>query len=199
MAGNRKREMNKALSAHESGGSSTVDELLRCLATLPRDKVIDPLTSVWNRKAFHLVLGRACEAMAPVSLLEADLDFFKQINDDYLLLNGDRVLVQYARLLETTLSDDAFLARTTGDGFSVLLPKTEQSEAIEIAESVRRAVEGWRFSVEGCNEECRLTVSIGVATQKEKDSNAGNSLEYEAHEALLRAKAGGRNQVFPSV
>jgi diguanylate cyclase (GGDEF)-like protein len=179
-----------------------VDELLRCLASLPPDEVIDPLTGVWNRGAFHLVLRRACETMTPVSLLEADIDFFKSINNNYLLYNGDSVLVQYARLLKSTLGDKAFLARTTGDGFSVLLPRTELLAGIETAERVRRAVEGWRFSVEGCSGECRLTVSIGVATFQPEEvlpSNAGSSLEDEAHEALLRAKADGRNRVFPSV
>jgi len=77
-------------------------------------------------------------------------------------------------------------------------------EAIEIAERVRKAVEGWRFIIEGSHVECSLTISLGVATVQRGNLNnprpsVSKFLENQAHEALLQAKASGRNRVFPTM
>lgn len=146
----------------------------------------------------------ACKSVDGVSLLEADLDFFKRINNDYGFIRGDSALVQYSEVLKSTLIEDGILARTTGDGFSILLPKISMSGAIEVAERLRKAVEGFRFTFVEIHAECSLTVSVGVATVQSGNfsnshASASRFLETEAHEALLQAKTAGRNRVFPAM
>lgn len=116
-----------------------------------RRDMIDPLTGAGNRRAFEVALTegveRAVSTTSPLSVLDLDFDHFKRLNCDFGMSTGGRVLAEVARLLRDTLCDRGFLARTTGDGFTAVLPDTDLTTALETGERLRRAVAKWRGRV----------------------------------------------------
>jgi diguanylate cyclase (GGDEF)-like protein/putative nucleotidyltransferase with HDIG domain len=130
-----------------------------------------------------------------LSLLMADLDLLRDVNNTYGHLAGDAVLTGVADVFRAELRHYDVPARFGGEEFSILLPETPREQALEIAERIRRAVEGRAFEVDTCSEPIRATVSIGVATFP-ADGEDGNGLMHQADLAVYRAKMHGRNQVM---
>lgn len=162
--------------------------------------VTDPLTSLPNRRAFDKGLQRellrAHRYGDPLVLGILDIDKFKVINDTYGHEIGDEVLREIGRRLHGALPDGDEIARIGGEEFGLILPRTATSDALELAEQVRRVIGETPFSTsEG---ELEVTVSIGAAC-------AGGEIGYDEHElfksadeALYRSKSGGRNRVTVS-
>jgi diguanylate cyclase (GGDEF)-like protein len=157
----------------------------------------DALTGVANRRRFYQALEIECMRFTrnrlPLSVLMIDLDFFKEVNDDYGHSVGDAVLRIVAQLLLLSLRKTDLLARYGGEEFSVLLPETRMEGAMVIAERIRRTVcekpvlaEGFQISV---------SVSIGAATHANDNEAEPEILLKKADLALYRAKALGRNRV----
>src|SRR5690606_17086778 len=118
-----------------------------------------------------------------------DIDHFKRINDTMGHDAGDRVLVELARIFELTLRAQDVVSRWGGEEFLVMLPQTELAAACDVAERLRRAVQGHRFgSAEGVGP---VTVTLGVA---QYESSIEACLK-SADNALYYGKANGRNQV----
>jgi diguanylate cyclase (GGDEF)-like protein len=156
---------------------------------------IDPLTGLHNRREFDRLLAqeltRAQQAGQPLSLIVADIDHFKQINDQYGHQEGDRALQQVARLIQLVpkrVTDAAF--RTGGEEFAIVMTDTDKSGALMLSESLRSLTERARFF--GTNQ--LVTVSLGVATFP-ADGQDPTTLMVAADRALYQAKAGGRNRV----
>jgi diguanylate cyclase (GGDEF)-like protein len=158
----------------------------------------DPKTELFNARYFSDVLEEALERARrldqPISLLVADLDLLREINNRYSHLAGDAVLVGIARILREHLRRDDAAARFGGEEFAVVLPNTSEGEAAVIAERIRTAVSEARFDVDTSSEPISATVSIGVASFP---AHAATSREliYRADVAAYRAKAQGRNRV----
>ncbi|HWC10048.1 MAG TPA: sensor domain-containing diguanylate cyclase [Acidimicrobiales bacterium] len=158
----------------------------------------DGLTGVWNDRDFELRLSeRLSEAERfgdPFSLVLADLDGFKGINDTYGHQTGNSVLVEFSRrLMESTREvDRVFRLSGGGDEFALLLPRTGLAGALRLAEKVRAAVADAGFTVEGA--ELRVTMSLGVATHPEH-GRSEKELKAAADAALYRAKRSGGNRV----
>ncbi|MDY3556168.1 diguanylate cyclase [Gemmata sp. JC717] len=155
---------------------------------------LDPLTGVGNRGAFDTVLAevlrRRTDGTFPLSALSLDLDRFGAVNSTHGHTAADRALAGFARLVWATLGDRGFVARTTGDGFTVLLPHFGADKAFGVGEELRRVVE--RRHGAGGGGAVTLTVSVGVA---EYASDQNYALRDVAEEAVRRAKAAGRNRV----
>ena len=157
--------------------------------------VKDALTGLHNRREFdrrfeafrHDGKGRAA-----ATLVYVDIDHFKRLNDSLGHPAGDSALVHVARILERELRDGDLVARVGGEEFAVWLPFTGVGRGLDVAERIRRAVEGGAWRWEG--QEHRLTVSCGVAACPESSSDLTN-LRALADAALYRAKEGGRNRV----
>jgi diguanylate cyclase (GGDEF)-like protein len=130
-----------------------------------------------------------------MSLIMADLDLLRDINNSYGHLAGDAVLKGIAEIFRMQLRHYDVPARFGGEEFSILLPETSVDQALEIAERIRRAVAEQRFDVETSTEPIRATVSIGVATFP-KDGQDANELIHQADLAVYRAKLQGRNRVL---
>lgn len=151
--------------------------------------VTDPLTGLFNRRHLHQCLQSEIEWAnrygRPLSVLVIDCDDFKQINDTWGHLEGDRVLQGLACLIIESLraSDCAF--RYGGEEFVVLLPEVDIAGARLIAERLRE-------SFAGCDER-KCTVSIGVAEYTPAESE--NSFIHRADEAGYAAKRNGKNCV----
>jgi diguanylate cyclase (GGDEF)-like protein len=153
----------------------------------------DPLTGLLNRAAFeealqHEVAGADREA--PPALLLVDLDGFKQVNDTLGHLTGDDVLVRVARLLEAGVRKADIVARLGGDEFAVLLPRTTQNRANDLA---RRLLARVRADEVLRDERAPVGFSIGLAWLAEPRS--GEELVAAADDAMYRAKRGGGQDV----
>src|SRR6185503_7037342 len=160
---------------------------------------IDPKTGLFNARHFAAALseeiGRAQRFERPMSLIMADLDLLRDINNSYGHLAGDAVLKGIADVFRQQLRHYDVPARFGGEEFSILLPETPPEQAMEIAERIRRAVAQRTFDVETSSEPIRATVSIGVAGYP-KDGTDANELIHQADLAVYRAKLQGRNRVL---
>jgi diguanylate cyclase (GGDEF)-like protein/putative nucleotidyltransferase with HDIG domain len=160
---------------------------------------VDPKTGLFNARYFASALseelGRAQRFERPLSLIMADLDLLREINNTYGHLAGDAVLKGIAEVFRAELRHYDVPARFGGEEFSILLPETPPEQAMEIAERIRRAVSERAFDVETSSEPIRATVSIGVAGFP-KDAQDPNALIHQADLAVYRAKLQGRNRVL---
>jgi diguanylate cyclase (GGDEF)-like protein/putative nucleotidyltransferase with HDIG domain len=160
---------------------------------------VDPKTGLFNARHFAAALSeelqRAQRFERPMSLIMADLDLLRDINNSYGHLAGDAVLRGIADVFRAQLRHYDVPARFGGEEFSILLPETPPEQAMEIAERIRRAVAQRTFDVETSSEPIRATVSIGVAGFP-KDGTDANELIHQADLAVYRAKLQGRNRVL---
>src|SRR6478609_3511597 len=160
---------------------------------------VDPKTGLYNARYFATTLAselaRAARFDRPMSLIMADLDLLRDINNSYGHLAGDAVLKGIAEVFRAELRHYDVPARFGGEEFSILLPETPPEQAMEIAERIRRAVAEKEFEVETAAEPIRATVSLGVAAFP-KDGVDANELIHQADLAVYRAKLQGRNRVL---
>ncbi len=160
---------------------------------------VDPKTGLFNARHFATALSeevaRAGRFEQPLSLIMADLDLLRDINNTYGHLAGDAVLKGIADVFRSQLRHYDVPARFGGEEFSILLPETPTDQALEIAERIRRAVAEKGYEVETSSEPIRATISIGVAGFP-GDAADANALIHQADLAVYRAKLQGRNRVL---
>ena len=126
-------------------------------------------------------------------LLMLDVDHFKNVNDTYGHLSGDRVLRQIAKtLIERTRAQDQ-VGRFGGEEFLVIVPDTDVDGALTLAETLRTSIENVAFVTEE-GKAINVTVSIGVSQLRASGSQQPEKLIALADQALYRAKLGGRNR-----
>ena len=162
-----------------------------------REARTDPLTGVSNRKALdeklHLLQTDWERNAQPYVLILVDLDQFKRINDSHGHQAGDRVLEKIGGWLKEWVREGDFVGRYGGDEFAILLPKTDLSVGVELAETIRArtADETSRIAVRG--EQVSVSLSLGVAAPWQGDTL--DSILHRADRALYKSKHLGRNQV----
>ena len=159
---------------------------------------VDPKTGLYNARYFASALAselaRAARFERPMSVVMADLDLLRDINNSYGHLAGDSVLRGVAEIFKSHLRHYDIAARFGGEEFSLLLPETTTEQALEIAERIRRAVADASFEVDTAAEPIRATVCLGVASLP-SDGVDANELIHQADLAVYRAKLQGRNRV----
>lgn len=164
-----------------------------------RRSLTDPLTGLANRRALGLelaVLLRRVRAGVPASLLIADIDSFKRINDLHGHLVGDTTLLAVAQSLAGELRDDVdSLFRWSGDEFVGLLGDCGESEALGVAERLRLAVAELGVVTSTPGAEVRVTVSVGVAALPAGALVTPFAALAAADRGLYAAKRGGRDRV----
>jgi len=168
---------------------------------LAQGALLEPLTGLSNRRHFlerlQAELAAAVRHGRPVSVLLADVDHFKRVNDAHGHLAGDEVLRMVARVLQGAVRKEDVVARFGGEEFVVLARETGLSGGRALAERIRKAVERSRCEIDG--KELGVTVSIGVTVSAGLTAfEAGRShtqLLEAADQALYRAKQNGRNCV----
>jgi diguanylate cyclase (GGDEF)-like protein/putative nucleotidyltransferase with HDIG domain len=168
------------------------------VAQLQVEARVDPKTGLYNARYFATTLAseiaRAGRFDRPMSLIMADLDLLRDINNSYGHLAGDAVLKGIAEVFRAELRHYDVPARFGGEEFSILLPETPPEQAMEIAERIRRAVAEREFEIETAAEPIRATISLGVAGFP-KDGADANELIHQADLAVYRGKLQGRNRV----
>ncbi len=157
--------------------------------------ITDGLTKLYIARYFHQRLEeeitRTRRTAMPLSLLMADIDHFKDVNDTYGHQVGDAVLVQLARVARRVFREVDIACRYGGEEFVFILPNTDASGSRIVAERFRNAVEDHRFATSA--GEIRITVSLGISTYALGRSK--DEMIHEADEALYASKRGGRNRV----
>jgi diguanylate cyclase (GGDEF)-like protein len=163
--------------------------------------VTDELTGLHNRRFFfpeaQAALARAVRYRQPYSVILVDLDHFKRINDDFGHAAGDEALRGFASLLGGLVREGDIVARFGGEEFALALPNTGVAGAVELAERLRAALAGIRWSFAGPDRP--LTASLGVCALAEDAEGASqdllDALLRDADHALYRSKGEGRNRV----
>jgi diguanylate cyclase (GGDEF)-like protein len=159
---------------------------------------LDDLTHMFNRRYLELVLDKelknAVVASKPFSLLFADLDYFKSINDAHGHVVGSKLLVEVARILKGCVRDNDVVCRWGGDEYVTLLRGTDSGGALKVAERIRRTVEGHHFLArEGFS--LSVTTCIGVASYPEHAMEKDVLIDV-ADRAMYRGKKGTRNIIY---
>jgi len=152
----------------------------------------DPLTKAFNRTKFfeevEKELDRVHRYKQEMSILMIDVDYFKEVNDQYGHLVGDKVLIELTNTIKNNIRKSDVFARYGGEEFALLMPVTNLEGATEKADIIRKAICEHKF------EQCgQITCSFGVAAYKIGDTV--DSFVQKADIALYNAKESGRNQV----
>jgi len=174
------------------------------IATLHRNTKLlaltDGLTGLLNRSAFHERLESEYQRFLRygsfLSMIVADFDNLKEINDNYGHPVGDEVLKKIGDILRETSRESDVLARYGGDEFVIVLPETNNQNAVNMAERIRIKIEKYHFKVNDIGFNC--TLSLGVATAPGKRIKSSQDLLESADRALYKSKRSGRNMVSVS-
>lgn len=164
---------------------------------LHESTIRDALTGLYNRRHAMAVLKTEVakarrDAGRELAVMILDLDYFKEINDEFGHLAGDGVLKKMARIAQERVRASDTLARIGGEEFAVILPDTSIDDARGIAESIRGSVEAETFLVGG--QRRTVTLSAGIATWVEEFSDMSELLRL-ADSRLYEAKSSGRNRI----
>jgi diguanylate cyclase (GGDEF)-like protein len=196
-------QSNYAMVSQTMGTVFALAVALLALGILTRDALAeatlkseaDALSQLLNRGGFQAHAGIALRATkkqgVPVSLVLADLDHFKAINDSFGHASGDRVIEAFAGFLRDTIARHHVVGRIGGEEFAILLPGTNLTSARLFAEGIRSAFSA--LPIEGLPPIHRCTASFGVAELQPEEGLA--DLMRRADEALYGAKKAGRDQV----
>jgi diguanylate cyclase (GGDEF)-like protein len=161
-----------------------------------RQAITDDLTGLVNRRRFiealQAEIERARRFGSPLTVVLADLDDFKRVNDDFGHHTGDIALRSFADLVRSHVRDVDVPGRIGGEEFAILLPETDTHGAASVAERMRQSLSSVRIPVSN-DRAVRLTASFGVAEHRQGQS--GDDLLRVADSALYRAKAEGKNRV----
>jgi diguanylate cyclase (GGDEF)-like protein/PAS domain S-box-containing protein len=203
--GNVQRYISTKIPYHQEGEipaligfSTNVTELYLLKEEFKKQANTDPLTELYNRRYFtehaEREFHRAKRHLRSMSLISIDIDYFKEINDQYGHPVGDRVLIAVAKCILPCVRQEDILARIGGEEFSILLPDTSLQAAKVVGERIRLNQSNLLITGQWQGE-IKLTVSIGISHLKIEDKNF-DELFSRADQALYQAKSLGRNQVF---
>ena len=171
--------------------------LKRQLKDLHAFSILDPLTQVANRAAFERAMEMSFHnrehSDEKFSLIVSDIDFFKQINDNYNHHIGDQALVAFSQILKNFVGDQDVLARFGGEEFVILCHNSDLKTAALRAEEIRKQLNQTPMSM--LDGKC-ITASFGVSELLPGDSPT--DLFVRADTALIQAKEAGRNRVITS-
>jgi diguanylate cyclase (GGDEF)-like protein len=181
------------------GTHTNVSKRKRLEEELKRQAHKDYLTGLNNRGYFMELaeqeLNRSIRYKISLSILMVDIDFFKQVNDNYGHKAGDIVLKKLAEVCRLTLREIDIIGRVGGEEFAILLPETNKDKALEVAERLRTSIANTKLLLTSGRQPLSFSVSIGLtALSSSKEDNLDCLLDL-ADKALYEAKKSGRNKV----
>ncbi|MDD2371283.1 MAG: GGDEF domain-containing protein [Firmicutes bacterium] len=179
-------------------GLGEKSEIYELINNMNKGATRDPLTGLYNRRYINEKLPLDIINMLlsdhNLSVIMADIDFFKNVNDTYGHLAGDDVLKIFAQTLLGSISRSSdWIARYGGEEFLICLPGANQAVAIKIIEGMRKAVED-KEMIFGENK-LKITASFGICSLKPTNLDSMESMIKMADEKLYLAKENGRNRI----
>ena len=161
---------------------------------------LDGLTGIPNRRSFDDYIEMSIKSCTrlnkPISLIMADIDFFKGYNDNYGHLKGDDCLINVAKSISLSVKRPLdFVTRYGGEEFAVILPETDEEGAKIIAEIIRKNVEELEIAHKSSDVSAYVTLSLGITTKSSSIQYSKNELIEHSDKALYNSKSNGRNQV----
>jgi diguanylate cyclase (GGDEF)-like protein len=174
------------------------DEMASLIDRFNRMATVDHLTRLMNRRFIDAelpkFLRRSRRLREPISVVMADIDFFKNVNDTYSHQMGDFVLTEVAKILMSFVRRNSdFVARYGGEEFLICFPGVALTMCHVICERIRQSIEDHIFERNGVR--LRLTISIGIAESGELEDLSQESIIALADKRLYEAKNSGRNRV----
>jgi two-component system cell cycle response regulator len=158
---------------------------------------IDPLTGLFNRRAFEKKLDeefeRAKRYHHHLSLLILDIDNFKLINDTYGHHGGDAALIKISETLREKTRQSDFPSRYGGEEFVLVLPETDQDSALQVAGKIQEAIRSSTFG--SPSQPFRLTVSAGLSSTSHRSYTEWAEMLKDADQALYAAKNNGKDRI----
>jgi len=166
---------------------------------LERQSELDSKTGLFNAKFFDRTLlnelSRANRFDRPLTIVMADLDLLRNINNTYGHLAGDQVLIGVANILKKSVREYDLVSRFGGEEYAVLMPETTPTEAFPHIEAIREEIERAEFIVPTSVTPIKITMSFGIAGREGFDQTPGD-IVHNADAALYHAKLKGRNGTF---
>lgn len=158
----------------------------------------DELTGLYNHRYFQKVfdteLQKSIRYSHPLSLMLIDIDYFKDVNDNFGHFVGDSVLREVSQVMVKLVRQIDIVARYGGEEFAVILPETGKGGAKVLAQRLRRGIEQYQFMNK--DQLISVTVSIGlVSTDMANVEITRDALIVQSDKALYKAKRNGRNRV----
>lgn len=195
-------EMVKSLSSYAAIAinnaikSMELENLNKILLSLSEK---DKLTGIANRRKFDDYISYlwkvSVEEGNSISLLFIDIDYFKQYNDNYGHLEGDKCITAVANNLVDLSNREYFLGRYGGDEFVIVLPKCKIEDAVKFAEDLKTKIAEYNIPHKFSKISDKITLSIGVSSIIPNKDVSANELIKKTDDALYIAKKRGRNQV----
>ena len=196
---NRKTEADKQIALLRKTVDQMklkIDESRQHVITLEKEAMLDPLTGIYNRRAYDRQMKaefqRYLRYKQIFSLLLFDVDFFKQVNDAYGHAVGDKCLKEIVNRVQKVIRESDYMARFGGEEFIVILPVTDEKAAGEVAEKIRSVVERTEFIHK--SDIVKITISVGGTTIRPDDKDQ-NVVFQRLDLAMYEAKKKGRNNV----
>lgn len=158
-----------------------------------KDRLLDVLNQAAFTQRSQRIMSQARTANQPVALLYGDIDDFGLLNNTFGHATGDRVLIGVADAMKEVVGSWGLVGRSAGEEFFILLPHTDDHEAFQVADEIRRRVQDLVFRSDD-QREVRATISTGVAVFP-RDAGDFFSLRKQADRAAYLAKRMGKNRV----
>lgn len=195
---NKMRSETSNLQSNLNNSHMQIANLRENLEIAEETGMRDPLTSLWNRRAFDKMLDLEVELSikrdVATSLILADIDQFKKINDNFGHLIGDEILKLVASTISKTVKGRDIVARFGGEEFGLILPQTSLENAIRLADQIRRQLEIQQWVVSKRNQAVgTVTASFGVAQLQHGETR--DAFVGRADKRLYDAKGAGRNRI----
>lgn len=192
---NSMQEMNVSNLVFNINGKS-MTEINRMINKMNEEIIKDSLTNTYNRRYMEerllVDVFHAHNVGQPISVILADIDLFKNVNDTFGHLAGDHVLKEFARIAKNNIrKSNDWIARYGGEEFLIVLLNADTQAAYRVAEKIRMAIES--ESIPYRDDHIKITCSFGVYTMKD-DNLAYEDLIRQADINLYSAKTNGRNR-----
>lgn len=170
-------------------------------ANLQEQASTDPKTGLYNTRHFNQAMReemrRAERFGRPLSIIMADMDLLRNINNSFGHLAGDLALKGTADIIHANMREYDVASRFGGEEFAIMLPETDAEQALAVAERIRKQVEVTCFSVSTSVKPIEVTISLGVASYPAHGMDA-NEVIHQADLAVYYAKLCGRNRTWAS-
>lgn len=179
------------------GFSSDITEVHLLKEKLKKESITDSLTNLYNKRHFETIAEseykRSIRRKLDMSIIIFDIDYFKKINDTYGHYIGDKILEEASKVFKSQIRKEDTLCRVGGEEFTIILPHTNTTAAVELAERIRVSIEKRIFKFDEV-EDIFITLSFGVSSLTISDKKFEDIL-LNADKALYKAKETGRNKV----